>query len=826
MRKERWSSCKRRGSWRRASPSRLRFVTCTTRPGGLRIGSEGTGPDTRAAPPLPLLLPGGAVLVLAGRARQAFHGVPCVLVPPSLQLKGRSPKRQKMQATPLAWVYQPWLDARQAAEGDWEKERDAIRYLLTRARVSFSIRSVCSDSEQERADRSERVSDSDPMDEPLQNYLVYLAGALAVLTSLVFAYKMSPWGRGQPLWPDTKLRPLNWEMTLDVASVWRAQLAAALMKHSRTQAKGLEFLQKPSLLPEGFPSFSGTDLEDAFKRCVPMWERNQEKDIEELVQSVQDKSASTMEADDRFRHLQQKRRRFPALLLPKPQVARALEAKTNGTREGEALNSCEPRWGTLLAKTLSRGQSCSKGVHLVDYLDDSELALRAIELPEPLASLAARHLAGEAEPSTVGRLLAQGARFEPCFQQLPDLEDLHPCPPALVASTPPLPAMNAPEDFGQAIQRRRRGFSFVELFAGVGGFRLALEALGGRCLLASELHPTARQIYLDNWPGPLGGDVRLIEDVPDHDLLVGGFPCQPFSSLGQQPGLADHRGRLFLHICRVLRHKRPKAALLENVPGILSCDEGKAKDEVLLGLEQSGYRVAHRTLDSSFVLPQRRRRVYFVAIRMDLPACERFRFPWLPQLRRPVREILEPLSPQQQEALTVSEKYWAKLSTSRCFQERPQDIVARLDEPAAPLISAYGSTRSAGSYAAVTQFVPQEGQRPRLLSQRECARLQGFPEGYRLDHCQDKHMAWFRAIGNAVSVPIVAAVADALLAALEGSVGFGAGAALRCALDACPAEAKSQLLDRQVRLPNGELRKVGQLLAPREPCWSCLAWAA
>ncbi|CAJ1440590.1 unnamed protein product [Effrenium voratum] len=118
------------------------------------------GKDTRAAPPLPLLLPGGAVLVLAGRARQAFHGVPCVLVPPSLQLKGRSPKRQKMQATPrLAWVYQPWLDARQAAEGDWEKERDAIRYLLTRARVSFSIRSVCSDSEQERADRSERVSD-------------------------------------------------------------------------------------------------------------------------------------------------------------------------------------------------------------------------------------------------------------------------------------------------------------------------------------------------------------------------------------------------------------------------------------------------------------------------------------------------------------------------------------------------------------------------------------------------------------------------------------------------------------------------------------------
>merc|ERR1712178_427701 len=140
--------------------------------------------------------------------------------------------------------------------------------------------------------------------------------------------------------------------------------------------------------------------------------------------------------------------------------------------------------------------------------------------------------------------------------------------------------------------------------------------------------------------------------------------------------------------------------------------------------------------------------------------------------------------------------------------ERPQDIVARLEEPAAPLVSGYGSSKSVGTYAYVTQFVPQEGSRPRLLTQRECNRLQGFPESFSLDHCADQHMAWYKRMGNAVSVPVATAVADALVAALQAqdpdpSFLPGTKVALLATLDACPAPLRPQFLARTCELPQG-----------------------
>lgn len=232
--------------------------------------------------------------------------------------------------------------------------------------------------------------------------------------------------------------------------------------------------------------------------------------------------------------------------------------------------------------------------------------------------------------------------------------------------------------------------------------------------------------------------------------------------------------------------------------------------------------MAYRVLDSSTVLPQRRRRVYIVAIRADLSgACDTFRFPWLPLLARPLRDALEERMPQElQDALTVSENYWNKLRASRPYNERPHDIVANLDDPAAPLVASYGSTKALGGYAYVTQFVPQEGLRPRLLSQRECARLQGFPESFRIDRCADQHLAWYKRMGNAVSVPIVAAVADALLVALDmdGPLSDetpsedrtalalpGTLVALLSALEACPELIMPQFLARQLELPDGSV---------------------
>mmetsp|Transcript_57179 Transcript_57179/g.158320 ORF Transcript_57179/g.158320 Transcript_57179/m.158320 type:complete len:322 (+) Transcript_57179:102-1067(+) len=297
-------------------------------------------------------------------------------------------------------------------------------------------------------------------------------------------------------------------------------------------------------------------------------------------------------------------------------------------------------------------------------------------------------------------------------------------------------------------------------------------------------------------------------------MLTAGFPCQPFSALGEQKGLSESRGRLFLHICRILRARQPPLVLLENVPGLLETDAGQAFETVLTEVRASGYRVAYRMYNSQCVLPQKRKRVYIVAIRADLEdACNNFRFPWLPELNRSVSEILEEtLHPEEAASLVVSEHRWAKIQASLAFQEAPEDVLGPLDQPAAPLVSTYGE--GCGRYARYTQLVPGRAQPggtrgpPRRFSRREVARLQGFPEGFALGAGGPR--AWYRLAGNAVGPPMVCALAGALLCALEHDVSGclgpalgGVAPALRLALAAAPAAARTTLLARLIRGPGG-----------------------
>jgi len=545
-----------------------------------------------------------------------------------------------------------------------------------------------------------------------------------------------------------------------------------------------------------------------------------------------------------------------ALLVPKTEVAVALRA----------LNSLTPRWGAAVARLererckasqVRLGGASRKGIHIPQPQDDSARALRAIELPPPLDRVViAGAGAGEAEvddsagdpqqlPGPLADLLASGAAaLDPEFWPPCDLDDLHPCPDAdpheCCADRAPLPAQDAEGHAFAADGPPCCGpgpFTFVELFAGIGGFRLGLEALGGRCVFASEMHPTARAVYCENWPtqcgaaaamcGKLAGDIRLVpvEDVPEHDVLTAGFPCQPFSALGEQTGLQESRGRLFLQVCRVLRGRRPPLALLENVPGLLGTDGGRALEAVARALKESGYRVAHRVYNSQAVLPQKRKRVYIVAIRADLEAaCEVFRFPWLPDLGRTLAEALERPPPAEELGhLVVSEDRWGRLQQSRAFHEAPEDILGCLDAPAAPLVASYGQGGS-GSFSRYTQLVPPEGapagdlSRPRRLSRRECARLQGFPETFSYAAC-DGPRAWYRLIGNAVSPPIVCALAASLLCALRHAGARrcrlpGTRAALQLALQAGPPEAVDRLLVVEVSraMDGSDVLSLGALL--------------
>jgi DNA (cytosine-5)-methyltransferase 1 len=171
-------------------------------------------------------------------------------------------------------------------------------------------------------------------------------------------------------------------------------------------------------------------------------------------------------------------------------------------------------------------------------------------------------------------------------------------------------------------------FKYVSLFSGVGGFEQALDKLGGKCVLASEIDKFASRAYATLYGDEvLHGDVTQIDakDVPDHDLLVGGFPCQSFSVAGQRGGFEDARGTLFFEVARIASEKQPSVLLLENVKGLVGHDKGKTLDTIVKTLNEIGYRVDFNVLNSKyFGVPQNRERIFIVAVREDLTKNE----PW------------------------------------------------------------------------------------------------------------------------------------------------------------------------------------------------------
>eukprot|EP00439_Symbiodinium_sp_Y106_P076859 s2025_g15.t3 len=323
------------------------------------------------------------------------------------------------------------------------------------------------------------------------------------------------------------------------------------------------------------------------------------------------------------------------------------------------------------------------------------------------------------------------------------------------------------------------GFRFAELFAGIGGFRLGLESLGGRCVFASEIEPFTREVYTLNFgtrPEVLG-DIQMIQDeeIPPHDMLVAGFPCQPFSGLGEQPGLEDPKGRglLFREVCRVLRARQCPLFLLENVPGLAETDEGKALKAIKEELTACNYDVVLRTLNAKAFTAQSRKRIFFIGFRQDLglakPAIE---IPDFPDLNLRARDIFEPeeeLNASLLQAYTLSEEHFRKLQGCKKWSRRGgmTDTFAWGDKVCSTLVGHYGTSISRGN----SQLVPRPAPHlPRRFSPRECARLMGFPDSFKLTEYSESSgqpAVWFRRLykmfGNSVCPPLVATLASAML---------------------------------------------------------------
>ena len=321
-----------------------------------------------------------------------------------------------------------------------------------------------------------------------------------------------------------------------------------------------------------------------------------------------------------------------------------------------------------------------------------------------------------------------------------------------------------------------RKFTFIELFSGIGGFGLALEALGGNCVLASELDDTCRAVYSENMrvQPVLYGDVYQIPDsafpsVDDNiDLLVGGFPCQPFSSLGTQPGLDDQvKGQLYLQIVRALKLCKPKGFLLENVPGLLRMTE--AFETIVKALEEAGYVVSTQLCSSRGLTATSRKRLFFVGVRLDCSNDnDLFEFPFIPDLSLRAVDVIDycdktdgdllrllSVSDAQMDQLKNRSKLWkpAKLAW-------PDVTIDTLD-------SHYGVAVGRGNSQLVPQSAPKH---PRRFSPLECARIMGFPAetfAFPTPSPGQGDMAFikaqYRMFGNAVCPPLVAAIAGAVV---------------------------------------------------------------
>lgn len=304
---------------------------------------------------------------------------------------------------------------------------------------------------------------------------------------------------------------------------------------------------------------------------------------------------------------------------------------------------------------------------------------------------------------------------------------------------------------------------FIDLFCGIGGFRIGFEqaceaqGIDSECVFSSDIDPYAQQSYAANFGHRPAGDITQVHerDIPDHDLLFAGFPCQPFSILGRMQGLNDTRGTLFFDIARILAEKRPRAFALENVKQLRGHDKGKTLKVILKTLRDLGYHVHHRVLNAlDYGLPQKRERIIIVGLREDLP----FQFPAPQASYTPLSEILEKeVDPRH----FASEHIRARRRASHVPKERP----AIWHENKSGNISSYPyscALRAGASY----NYLLVDGER--RLSPREMFRLQGFPDWYRIvvSDSQARKQA-----GNAVPVNMVRAVLGELLPLVAERVG-------------------------------------------------------
>lgn len=293
-------------------------------------------------------------------------------------------------------------------------------------------------------------------------------------------------------------------------------------------------------------------------------------------------------------------------------------------------------------------------------------------------------------------------------------------------------------------------FTFIDLFAGIGGIRIPFEEIKGKCVFTSEFDKFSQQTYEANFGEMPSGDITQIneEDIPAHDVLLAGFPCQAFSNAGLKKGFEDTRGTLFFDIARILKYHQPKAFLLENVKGLRGHNKGETLKTIIRILNSMNYNLSIEVLNAKhFGLPQNRERIFIIGFKNVI----NFQFPRASMMSTRLGNILHK---NTSDKFTISDKIWLS------HQKRKERAKAKgygfgyslFDRDAS-----HTSTISARYYKDGSEIlIKQKDKNPRMLSPREAARLQGFPDSFKIPVSKGQA---YKQFGNSVSINVIRAIA-------------------------------------------------------------------
>jgi len=310
-------------------------------------------------------------------------------------------------------------------------------------------------------------------------------------------------------------------------------------------------------------------------------------------------------------------------------------------------------------------------------------------------------------------------------------------------------------------------YKFIDLFAGIGGFHLALSAFGLQCVFACEWDKYAAQIYEKNFQLKPHGDINNIQagDIPTHQIVCAGFPCQAFSIAGKQKGFTDTRGTLFFQVVRIIEWHQPQVIFLENVKNLVRHDQGKTFNIVIETLESLGYQVFHQIFNASdFGLPQNRQRIYIVAFHARMNA-KNFIFPQPSDQPVCLQDILEEYPTDakiiKRDDINIYKNYLPeKLASGEIKLLNKPIQIGKVNKGGQgeriyhPFGHAITLSANGGGIGAKTGLYLIDGQ-VRKLSPRECARLQGFPDDFLLDTSPSQA---YKQFGNSVAINVLQSI--------------------------------------------------------------------